>query len=190
MSGRSVSMVLLGIIAIGGLSLSGYMFMRYEFLSPITPTNDSGLILVGLWNNLNMNLDYTPYDSLNNFLLEFYESPFNDSTYVSVSNGNTRFVLKQAGFYKITLNLQFAGISPSSVYKMYLRRNGVIEREFERIAISANPKDDVYYTESSLYVYGNRTDYFVINCFSGDDASFFVTATNQYNQLMIEYVLQ
>lgn len=190
MSGRSASMVLLGIIALAGLGLSGYLFLKYESLSPLTPTNDSGLILVGLWNNINMNLDYPPYDSLDDFLLEFYESPFNDSIYVSMSSGNTRFVLKQAGFYKITLNLFFESISPSSIYNVYLLRNGAIERAFEYISISANPKGVIYYAKSSLYVYGNRTDYFVINCYSGDDSSFFVSATNQYNQLMIEYVLQ
>ena len=190
MSGRSASMVLLGIVAFAGLGLSGYLFLKYETLSPQTPTNDSGLILVGLWNNINMNLDYPPYDSLDDFLLKFYESPFNDSIYVSMSNGNTRFVLKQSGFYKITLNLYFVSLSSSSAYYVYLRRNGAIERAFEYFSISANPRGDIYYVKSSLYVYGNRTDTFVINCLSYDDSSFGVTAWNQYNQLMIEYVLQ
>jgi len=63
MSGRSAGMALLGIIAFGGLGLSGYMFLKYEFLSPITPTQDSGLILVGLWDDLSRNTDYTPWDS-------------------------------------------------------------------------------------------------------------------------------
>ncbi|HUW89067.1 MAG TPA: hypothetical protein VMV43_00960 [Candidatus Nanopelagicaceae bacterium] len=60
MSVRSAGMILLGIVALAGLGLSGYMFVKYEFLSPITPTKDSGLTLVGLWDDLNQNTNYAP----------------------------------------------------------------------------------------------------------------------------------
>jgi len=96
MSCRSAGTVLLGIIALVGLGLSGYMFLKYEFLSPITPTKDSGLILVGFWDDLDENTDYTPWNFNDDWLVEFSDSPFNDSNYISVSNGNTRFALLQA----------------------------------------------------------------------------------------------
>ncbi len=188
MSGRSAGMVLLGIIAITGLGLSGYMFLKYEFLSPTN--KNSGLLLVGLWDNLNENTDYTPHDSTADFLVELKESPFNDSNYVSVSNGNTRFVLKQAGFYKITLNMLFQAIGSSYLYLVYLQRNGDVERSFARITISANPGSTMYYLKSSLYIYSNGIDYFEINCVSYDDTYFIVSNSNQYNQLSIEYVMQ
>ena len=187
MSSRSGGMILLGIIALAGLGLSGYMFLKYEFLSP---TNDSGLILVGLWDNLNENLDYTPYDSTADFLVELKESPFNDSAYVSVSHGNTRFVLKQAGFYKITLNIQFQAIGASYIYEVYLRRNSDIERKFAIIAISANPGSNMYYLQASLYIESNGIDFFQINCLSTGDSYFIISNSNQYNQLSIEYVMQ
>ncbi len=187
MSGRSGGMILLGIIALAGLGLSGYMFLKYEFLSP---TKDSGLILVGLWDNLNENLDYTPHDSTSDFLVELNASPFNDSAYVSVSHGNTRFVLKKAGFYKITLNILFQAIGASYLYLVYLLRNSDINRTFARIAISANPDDTWYYLQASQYIYSNGIDFFQINCLSTEDSYFIISNSNQYNQLSIEYVMQ
>jgi len=186
MSGRSAGMVLLGIIALGGLGLSGYMFLKYEFLSP---TNDSELILVGLWDNLNENTDYAPYDSGDDFLLSLNQISLNDSNYVSVSSGNTRFVLKQAGLYKITLNVLFQTIENGSLYFVYLRKNGNIERLMARIVIWGNPSPTNYYAKSSLYVNSNGKDYFEINCKSYYGLPFSVSGSNQYNQLSIEYVL-
>jgi hypothetical protein len=48
MSGRRAGMVLLGTIALAGVGMSGYLLLKYEFMSPNTPSADSGLILVGL----------------------------------------------------------------------------------------------------------------------------------------------
>ncbi len=189
MSGRSAGMVLLGIIAIAGIGLSGYMFLKYEFLSPISFAKDSGLILVGLWDNLDENTDYAPYDSGDDFLLQFNERSFNDSNYISLSNGNTRFVLKQVGLYKITLNVLFQAIVASSIYFVYLRKNGNLERSMARIVIWGNPSPTNYYAKSSIYVYSNGTDYFEINCKSFDGFLFSVMGSNLYNQLSIEYVL-
>ncbi|KKL96217.1 hypothetical protein LCGC14_1846690 [marine sediment metagenome] len=189
MSGRSAGMALLGIIAFGGLGLSGYMFLKYEFLSPMTPTQDSGLILVGLWDDLSRNTDYTPWDSTGTWLLEFRNSPLNDSNYISVSNGNTHFVLIKEGYYKITLTLRLDSLDANAQYAVDLLKNGSVVSIFAQFAISANPSQDYYPIQSSLYVYGNGVDYFAIVCNNAGDPSFTISEFNIYNQLSIEYVL-
>jgi len=190
MSSRSTGTVLLGIIALAGIGLSGYMFVKYEFLSPITPTKDSGLILVGLWDDLYSNADYAPWNTTDDWLLAFHNSPLNDSNYISVSNGNTHFVLVKTGFYKITLTILLYTLNADTTYWVYLRRNGDFDHAFERISISANPSASYYQVQSSLYVYGNGVDSFVINCYNSLSASFTVSSSQFYNQLSIEYVLE
>ncbi len=187
MSGRSAGMVLLGIIALGGLGLSGYMFLKYEFLSPITPTKDSGLILVGLWNNLDKNIDYAPWDSDDDWLVEFRDSPLNDSNYISVDNGNTRFALIRAGFYKITLKILLWNLAFGDAFYVHLRRNGVYESTFDYFSKSDHPGTTSYQVLSSLYIYSNGLDSFTINCYSLFDPSF---TGGGDSQLSIEYVLQ
>ena len=183
-------MVLLGIIALAGLGLSGYMFVKDEFLSPTTPTKDSGLILVGLWDDLDYNADYAPWNTTSDWLLEFSNSLFNDSNYISVSNGNTHFVLLKTGVYKITLTILLYTLDADTIYWVYLRRNGAFDHAFERISISANPYDSYYQVQSSLYVYGNGVDSFVINCYNTVSDAFLVSSSDAYNQLSIEYVLE
>ncbi len=192
MSGRSAGVILLGIIAFGGLGLSGYLFLKYEFLSPITPTPDSGLVLVGLWEDLARNTNYAPWDLTGTWLIEFRNSPMNDSNYISVSNGNTRFVLIQEGYYKITLTCLLDNLDANAEYAINLLRNGSTASVFEQFSISANPSTQpstLYYPiQSSLYVYSNGVDYFVIVCHNAGDPSFTIRQ-NYNNQLSIEYVL-
>jgi hypothetical protein len=189
MSGRSAGVILLGLIAIGGLGLSGYLFLKYEFLSPLTPTQDSGLVLVGMWDDLARNTDYAPWDLTGTWLIEFRNSPMNDSNYISVSNGNTRFVLIQEGYYKITLTCLLDNLDANAEYAISLLRNGSNAGVFEQFSISANPSTDYFPIQSSLYVYGNGVDYFVMVCHNVGDPSFIVSGQNFYNQLSIEYVL-
>ena len=191
MSGRSAGMVLLGIIALAGVGMSGYMLLKYEFISPSTPSGDSGLILVGLWDDLDTSMDYPPWDEANNWLLKLKDNQFNDSSYISCSNQNTNFILLKPGFYKITLTLLLSDLQASSAYFVELQRNSFTDHILERVVLSANPGSSKYRIQSSLYVYGNGIDYFQINCFcSVGDPSFSVDATwDYYNQLSIEYVL-
>ncbi|MHA1978814.1 MAG: hypothetical protein ACW98I_18070 [Candidatus Hodarchaeales archaeon] len=109
------------------------------------PTKDSGLILVGLWDDLDENKDYAPWNADNDWLIEFRSSIFNDSNYVSVSNGNTRFVLLQAGFYKITLPMLLQSIDASGTYSVRLLRNGSSVSVFEYVSILDNPSSNYYH---------------------------------------------
>jgi len=188
MSGRRAGMVLLGTIALAGVGMSGYLLLKYEFMSPNTPSADSGLILVGLWDDLDTNMDYPPWNDADDWLLKLRDNQFNDSSYISVSNQNTNFVLLKPGLYKITLTLLLIHLDASAIYYVELQRNSFTDHIFERAALSANPGSTWYHIQSSLYVYGNGIDYFQINCYSQGDPSF-IASGDYYNQLSIEYVL-
>ncbi|MHA1191698.1 MAG: hypothetical protein ACTSP9_05310 [Promethearchaeota archaeon] len=114
MSERKGGMILLGIIALSALGFSGYIFVDNTFLSTAPP--DSGLILVGLWDDLATNKDYAPYNTDTSWLIEFNNNQYNDSNYISVKNGNTNFKLLKEGFYKLTLLLYVNGLDPSATY--------------------------------------------------------------------------
>ena len=61
MSERKGAIILIGIIAIGALGFSGYMFVTNElFVTPEATPPDSGLILVGLWEDFSKNTEYAP----------------------------------------------------------------------------------------------------------------------------------
>ena len=189
MSERKGATILLGIIAISALGFSGYMFVDDLFFSSSTPdsTPDSGLILVGVWDNLVENKEYAPYDSDNSWLLEFYNNPYNNSNYISVSNNNTSFKLMKEGFYRVTLLLMWHGIDPSALYWAFLYRNNTFDHCFDRVSISANPSSSYYQVASSVFVESTGYDDFFIRCYAVGDSSFDVTTTQSYNQLSIEY---
>jgi len=54
MSDKSIGTILLGIIAIAGLGLSGLIFIKDNILFP---ASDTGLVLVGLWDDFEENTD-------------------------------------------------------------------------------------------------------------------------------------
>ena len=175
MSERKGAMVLLGIITIAALGLSGYMFVKNEiFAVPGTPASDSGLILVGLWDDLAKNKDYAPYNTDTSWRLEFYNNQYNDSDYISVSNSNTNFKLLKEGFYKLTLLL----------YLYYLDRNNSVDQSIAKVAL---PTSNNYQVETSVYIRSTGLDTFLIRAYCTGDASFEVATGQSFNQLSIEY---
>jgi len=185
MSERKSGIIILGIIAIAALGLGGYSFISNIFLSETSP--DSGLILVGLWEDLTKNKEYAPYNTDASWLIEFYNSPYNNSNYISVSNNNTTFKLLKEGFYKVNLLLTLDNLTANGIYWAYLYRNDTFEQCFDRVAISANPSSPLYQIESSVFVKSTGFDNFFIRCYSFGDPSFRLTATQTFNQLSFEY---
>ena len=186
MSKRKGGIFLLWIIAFGALGLSGYMFFKNEiFGAPIG--TDSGLTLVGLWDDLAKNKDYAPYTTDDSWLIEFNNNQFNNSNYISVDNSNTRFKLLKEGFYKITLLFLLYSLDADAIYWVYLYRNSTVDHYFARVAISANPSSPYYQIESSLYVKSTGLDDFVIRCYCIGDTSFTIGTPQSFNQLSIEY---
>jgi len=190
MSERKGAMVLLGIITIAALGLSGYMFIKNEIIAaPGTTTQDSGLILVGLWDDLAKNKEYAPYTTDYNWLIEFDNNQFNISNYIEVSNNNTRFKLLKEGFYKITLLLLLNDVNAGEVYWAYLLRNNAFDHCLDRVAISDNPSSPYHQIESSVYVKSTGLDNFSIRCYSTASDAFDVGHLQTFSQLSIEYSL-
>ena len=183
MSDKSTGTIILGIIAIAGLGLSGFMFVKYEI---VFPSSDTGLLLVGVWNDLDYNVAHAPHTEMDDYLLEFRLSLFNNSNYVSFNADNTRFVLSP-GLYKINLAIIFSGITVSEIYYTMLLTNGLAYNYFNRHETSANPESDYHTFSSSLYVRANGVDYFEIRCTS-NGGDYFFPSSDLYNQLSIEYV--
>ena len=182
MSDKSTGTILLGIIAIAGLGLSGFMFVKNEI---VFPSSDTGLLLVGAWNDLDYNIAHAPHTEMDDYLLEFRLSLFNNSNYVSFNADNTRFVLSP-GLYKINLAIIFTGITVNETYYTQLLTNGLNNNFFNRYETSANPESTYHTFSSSLYVRANGVDYFEIRCTSRGD--YFFPHDDEYNQLSIEYV--
>jgi len=188
MSERKGAMVLLGIITIAALGLSGYMFVKNEiFAAPGTTTQDSGLILVELWDDLAKNKEYATFTTDSSWLIEFDNNQFNNSNYIEVSNNNTSFKLLKEGFYKITLLLLLYEVAADEVYWAYLLRNYAYDHCLARVAISEYPGSTYHQIESSVYVKSTGLDNFSIRCYSTNLAAFDVGHLQAFSQLSIEY---
>ena len=187
MSERKGGIILIGIIALAALGFSGYMFLKDEFIDIPGPTSpDTGLTLVGLWDDFSRNQEYLPDTTNTSWRIEFNNNQFINSNHISVSDNNTSFRLLKEGFYKLTLLLLLNSIDANSVYWAYLIRNSTFDHCFDRVAISASPSSPFHQIESSLYVKSTGFDNFHIICYCITDTSFTIGTPQTYNQLSIE----
>ena len=188
MSDRKGSIVLLFIIALAALGVSGYLVVDKFFLTP-EPT-DECLVLVGLWNGLEKNTDYAPWNTDESWLVKFPDNLYNDSNHISVNSSKTSFKLLQTGFYKITIRFIFYGLDSTSaaIYWVSLLRNGANSEYFERLAIPANPSSSYYFIQASLYIESTGLADFAFNCFCNSDSNGFSLSTSGNSQLSIEFV--
>jgi hypothetical protein len=184
MSERKGAIILIGIIATAALGFSGYLFLRNEILAT---SPESGLTLVGLWDEFTVNKEFVPDTSDGFWRIEFNDNQFNNSNHISVSNNNTSFKLLKEGFYKITLLVLLNGLDDSTEYWVYLMRNGSYDHCFDRVSIPGNPGSAFHQVESSLYVKSTGLDNFYIRCYSFGDILFGISSSQYFNQLSIEY---
>ncbi|MFX0001358.1 MAG: hypothetical protein ACFE9Q_14380 [Candidatus Hodarchaeota archaeon] len=173
---------IIGIILAAGAI--GFTFIVWN--SQNTTQNLTRTIVVGIWETLSDNLDFVPYNSQNNWLLEFGDNKLNNTDYISVSNTNTRITLLKSGWYQIHLSVLLAGISPSSTYRVRILKDGVTESFFDFYQTAVTIDSNYHSIDSSTFVYSNGTNYIEINGDSADDFS--VPANDLYNQLTIRFV--
>jgi len=151
-----------------------------------TTTNLPRTIVVGIWDDLDSNLDYAPYNSQNNWFFEFGAYNLSNTDYISLSNTNTRIALLKPGWYRIHLSVLLGSISPSSTYWIAIFKDGAVEFYLDRFKTGAVVAEPVQIIDSSAFVYSDGTTYIEINGFSTDD---FGISADVYNQLSIEYVV-
>lgn len=182
------AVIFLAIISIAALSLSGYLLLT-DLLSGNVNTNEEpeNFKLVALWDNLNENTSYAPYNTDRNFLVEYFDEMVLNTEYVTVHN-NTKFSFSKMGLYRINLNILFEGIINTAGYDYWaiLTRNTSNYRYFDRWE---NEDDPYHFIESSMYinVTNSETTYGIIGYSGVDD--FAVASTAISNQLSIEYIV-
>ncbi|MFX1596735.1 MAG: hypothetical protein ACFFBK_11805, partial [Promethearchaeota archaeon] len=81
----------------------------------------------------------------------------------SVSNTNTRITLLKSGWYQIHLSVLLAGISPSSIYKLRILKDGVTESFLDFYQTAVTIDSNYHSIDSSAFVYSNGTNYIEIN---------------------------
>ena len=151
-----------------------------------TSNNLTDANIIGIWDALSDNQDFSPYIWQNNWLLEFRDNSLNNTNYISVSNTNTRITLLKSGWHRIHLSVLLVGISASSIYWIRLLKDGAPEYIFDFYQTTTTI-DSIYHTiDSSAFIYSNGTNYIEIEGDSTDD--FQVPPNDLYNQLTIEFV--
>lgn len=142
-------------------------------------------IVVGIWDALDDNLDYAPYNLQNDWLFELGDNKLNNTDYISVSNTNTRITLLKSGWYRIHISVLLSSISPSSYYRVRLLKDGAIESYLDILATSSTIDSSWYYINSYTFVFSDGTNYIEIEASSTYDTT---PSNDDYNQLTIEYV--
>ena len=146
--------------------------------------NLTNYIFVGIWDDLDDNQDFVPYNLLNDWLFEFLENKLNNSDYISVSKNNTRITLLKSGWYRIHLSASLSAISPTKTYYISLFKDGTLESYLD-LYYSAADSSFYHNIDSSVLVYSNSTNYIEIHGYSSDNFQVYI---NIFNQLTIEYV--
>jgi len=178
------AVVILAILALGGLGLSGYMFIEDRFLggNEYVPDHDheyedKSYKLVGLWDSLSGTGDA--------FNITFASNKTAENGYVTLTGGTT-FDLTQQGWYKFTIVAIFINLDPADYYYTRSYRNGAIS---EMAGYIHYPQSDGAYLNMESYVYseGNTSIYFTCAAAFGD--SFSITGNNYYNHAWLEYAV-
>jgi len=151
-------------------------------------SNLTRTIVVGIWDDIDENLDYSPYNAGNNWLFEFGAHNLSNTDYISVSNTNTRITLLKSGWYRIHISVLLGSMLFSNDYSIMILKDGAIEIYLDFYDTSTASVGWYYPIDSSVFVYSNGTNYIEINGY-GDADNFFAVDSSNFNQATIEYVV-
>ena len=177
--GNTGAIVILSILALGGLGLSGYMFVEDQFLggNEYVPDHEHGMYtLVGAWDELD--------GSGTDFNISYQDIQLNQSEYFSLNAANDTFTLLQEGWYKLTVCTTFTSLIAPNTYRGIVYENGAMSHGLFDIepVIDTFPMNIIYY----VYSVGNKTVH--INCFSIGGDSYSVAGNDLYNAAFLEYL--
>ena len=175
----------LGIIGILlGAGAIGFTFVVWNGQN--TSNNLTRTNVVGVWDALTDNQDYSPHNALDDWLLEFGDNTLINTDYILVSNTNTRITLLKPGWYRIHLSVLLDDISPATIYWIRFLKDGAYEFFLDYYETSGTVDSDYHSIDSSVFAYSNGTNYIEINGYSFG-ANFIVHYEDLYNQLTIEF---
>lgn len=165
--------IILAILALGGLGLSGYMFIKDQFIGG----SDSNL-LIGVWEET--------YGSGISFNISFGENQLDQSAYFTLSVDNETFTMNHEGWYKFTFNTYWTGLTSPEYYYFGAYKNGVL---VEYPGYVADPLDTIYVLNLVYYVYSDGDDSIYFQCDSYFGDSFSMPGSHSYDQAILEYLL-
>ena len=144
-------------------------------------------MVVGIWDSLDQNMDYSPHDLSTDWLIEFHDNNLTNPEYISVSNGNTRITLLQSGWYRIHLSVALTNHFGSSFYWIYLLKDGVEDENFDAYSTSSYTPP-LRHIDSSVFIYSNGTNYIEVNPVTTAAGGLVLWSTEVHHQFIIEYV--
>jgi hypothetical protein len=168
------------ILAAGSIGFTFIVWSGQNTTNSLTET-----IVVGIWDEIDQNLEFTPHLSQKNWLFEFGGINLTNTDYISTSNNNTRITLLKPGWYRIHLSVGLASFSPNSVYSIIVLKDGVNDIFLDTVYTGFLDSELVRAIDSSAFVYSDGTNYFEINGVSDED---YWPSLDRSNQLTIEYV--
>ncbi|MFX1568899.1 MAG: hypothetical protein ACFFCV_11105 [Promethearchaeota archaeon] len=177
---RNKGTIIFGIISIIALGLSLYMFIWPQ-------STDTGLKLVGIWDDLDENTDYSPYNLDTDWLVELSDNSYIDSSYITVTHTSTRLTLIKAGWYKIQITMQLLDLTTPYDYDLELLKNGYTE--FIMVSYrTASASVTWYQVHATGYVLSDGDDYIQMRVTSDPSDPFYLYESPELNQFSIEFV--
>lgn len=173
---KTGAVVILGILAVAGLGLSGYMFINDQFLGENEHTHE-GNELLAIWEFFGGNgADYYIY---------FQDNQLPQSEYFNMTDSNTTLNLNYRGWYRLTIRTAWTGLSVADNYYFLLTRNGL---SYVNIYNLNGPTDTTEMIDQTVYVHSDGDDAFRFHCYSAGVDVFSLASNQYYNQMTLEYV--
>ncbi len=176
---RNKGTIIFGIISIIALGLSLYLFFWPQ-------STDTGFKLVGIWDNLDENTDYSPYNHDTDWLVELSDNSYVDLSYITVTNTGTRLTLIKAGWYKIQITMHLTSLLTPSIYRLELLKNGY--SEFIMVRYKCPSGITSYQFHANGYVLSGGDDYIEMRVYSDPSMNFYLLESPDLNQFSIEFV--
>ena len=141
--------IFLSIVAIAAIGMSGASIF---LLNTNTQNNDDGILVVGLWEDCERNMDYFPYTNSYNWLIQFSDKIIQNTQYVSMSNSDTNITLLKTGMYRITLTMLLEGIVSSNSYEVNMKMNGATSHYFFQFQSDPDTNNNFVFFSTSVFI--------------------------------------
>ena len=187
-NGKGYALVIVSLI-IGAIGVGMGTYCALNFTVMEGPQGDPGTDgadgingtlnnVVGIWETIEGGPD-------NIYTLNFSDNVATEDGFFVLEDTNN-FTLTKAGWYRFTLKFLWESLSPTNGYRVSISKNGVAEHYLDMVLL---PPGVSYFVDTEAYVYSDGDDNFLFyNAYLGSPDSTYVSSTQTYNQLVLEYV--